>query len=147
MIEQHYSWNYPEVEEGDVVLCVGLGFFFGLRLALSDVVELINHLFVLRFFFQVSQFGWFFRYFMNDLLMDDELDLALVRVIRNCKQKQPSSFLFLILRPQPEHMIVLSFLDAEGHIIYNPRRQQQLLFVIERKLINRTCIRVPNVYR
>lgn len=39
VIEQHYSWNYPEVEERDVVLCVRLGFFFGLRLALADVVE------------------------------------------------------------------------------------------------------------
>lgn len=78
MIEQHYSWDYPEVEERDVVLCVGLGFFFGLRLALADVVELIDYLLILRFFFQVSQFGWFFRYFVNNLLMDDEFYLALV---------------------------------------------------------------------
>lgn len=78
MIEDHHSWNNPEVEKRYVCLCVGLGFFFGLGLSFADVVKLINHLLILRFFFQVSQFGCFFCYFLNGLLVDDQFYLALI---------------------------------------------------------------------
>lgn len=47
VIEDHHSWNNPEVEERYVVFSLWLGLFFDLRLSFADVVELINHLLIL----------------------------------------------------------------------------------------------------
>ena len=147
VVEDQHSCNDPEVEERDAGLGAVEGFFLGMRLALADVVEFINHLLILRLLFEVPQFGCLLGDLVDGFLVDHQLDLALVCVIRNGEQEQSSGLLFLIHRTQPQHVVVLSFLDAECDIVDNPRRQQQFLLVIEGELVDGAGIRVADVYR
>ena len=47
VIEEHHSWNDPEVEERYIGLCVGLCFLFGVGISLADVVEFVNNFLIL----------------------------------------------------------------------------------------------------
>lgn len=98
VVEDKHSWDYPEIEERDVGFCVVMCFFLGMRLSFADVVEFINHLLVLGLLFEISQLGCLLCYLIDGFLVNNKLDLTLVRVIRNGKEEQSSGLFFLIFR-------------------------------------------------